>query len=168
MFNKFKTIAKYKLTKLAVGHELSQAAKGKEGIVPAKTANGITIMDATGHLEVLGARAFGSVVPVELKGLESTVFITRQLASCEILLKSVLMHEEGHVVLDAVKECGWTMLDAELACDRYMMERVSENECMAFLSMLDILNPGMLMSGQFEAYDANNARITVLKAHLGM
>lgn len=168
MFNKIKTIAKYKLTKLAVDHELTQAVKGKEGIVPAKTANGITIMDATGNLQGPDARAFGSVVPVELKGLESTVFITRQLASCEILLKSVLMHEEGHVVLDAVKECGWTMLDAELACDRYMMERISKDECMAFLAMLEIFNPGMLMSGQFEAHEINIARITVLKAHLGM
>lgn len=168
MFNKIKTIAKYKLTKLAVGHELLLATKGKEGIVPEKTPNGITIMDATGHLQGPDARAFGSVVPSELKGLESTVFITRQLASCEILLKSVLMHEEGHVVLDAVPECGWTMLEAELACDRYMMERVSNDECMAFLAMLEILNQGMFTSGQLEAYDTNIARITALKAHLGL
>lgn len=168
MFTKIATIAKYKLTKLAVGHELTMAMRGKQGVVPAKTPNGITIMDATGQLQGPDARAFGSIVPVELKGLESTVFVTRQLASCEILLKSVLMHEEGHVVLDAVKECGWTMLDSELACDRYMMERVSKDECMAFLSMLEIFNPGMLTSGQLEAYDTNIARITALKAHLGL
>lgn len=36
------------------------------------------------------------------------------------VLNAVLLHEEGHVTLDAVPECGWTMLRAELACDMYM------------------------------------------------
>ena len=168
MFTKIVTIVKYNLIKFAVGYELALALKGKQGVVPAKTPNGVTIIDVTGQLQGPDARAFGSIVPAALKGLESTVVITRQLASCEILLKSVLFHEEGHVVLDAVKECGWTMLDSELACDRYMMERVDREECMAFLSMLEFFNPGMLTSGQIEAYETNIARITALKAHLGL
>ena len=84
------------------------------------------------------------------------------------VLDAVLLHEEGHVVLDAVPECGWTMLSSELACDEYMRVRVTTKECMAFLAMLEYLNPHMIKSGQVEAYNTNLSRMHSLKSYLGV
>lgn len=151
-----------------VAIELELAIAGKEGTCPNTTPNGTRVLDASAELQGPDARAFGSKVPLTLRGLESTVFITRKLASCTSILNAVLLHEEGHVTLDAVPECGWTMLDAELACDNYMRVRASTKECMAFLAMLEYLNPYIEKSGQVEAYNTNIVRIMSLKAYLGV
>ena len=160
--------AKYFTIKAKVTIELILALGGKEDVCPTATPNGIRVLDASIELQGPDARALGSKVPVALKGLERTVFITRKLASCTSILNAVLLHEEGHVVLDAVPECGWSMLSAELACDRYMRVRASEKECMAFLAMLEYCNSSMLSSGQMEAYSTNLARIKSLKSYLGV
>ena len=160
--------AKYFAIRFKVAIELGLAAAGKEGVCPNTTPNGTRVLDASEQLQGPDARSFGSKVPLALKGLESTVVMSRKLASCTSILNAVLLHEEGHVVLDAVPECGWTMLSAELACDNYMRVRVTTKECMAFLAMLEYLNPHMIKSGQVEAYNANLSRIRSLKSYLGV
>lgn len=159
---------RYFAIQFKVAIELGLANAGKEGVCPTTTPNGIKVLDASAELQGPDARAFGSKVPLALKGLESTVVVTRKLASCTSILNAVLLHEEGHVVLDAVPECGWTMLDAELACDKYMRVRATTKECMAFLAMLEYFNPYMAKSGQVEAYNTNLSRIRSLKSYLGV
>ena len=160
--------AQYFVIQFKVAIELGLAIAGKEGTCPSTTPNGIRVLDASAEVQGPDAKAFGSKVPLALKGLESTVVVTRKLASCTSILNAVLLHEEGHVVLDAVPECGWTMLSAELACDKYMRVRATTKECMAFLAMLEYFNPHMAKSGQVEAYNTNLSRIRSLKSYLGV
>ena len=160
--------ARYFAIKFKVTIELGLAIAGKEGVCPTTTPNGIRVLDASAEIQGPDARAFGSKVSLALRGLESTVVMTRKLASCTSILNAVLLHEEGHVVLDAVPECGWTMLSAELACDKYMRVRATTEECMAFLAMLEYFNPHMAKSGQVEAYNTNLSRIRSLKSYLGV
>ena len=160
--------AKYFVIQFKVAIELGLAIASKEGVCPTTTPNGTRVLDVSNEIQGPDARAFGSKVPLALKGLESTVVVTRKLASCISILNAVLLHEEGHVALDAVPECGWTMLSAELACDSYMRVRATTEECMAFLAMLEYFNPHMAKSGQVEAYNTNLFRIRSLKAYLGV
>lgn len=160
--------AKYFAIQFKVAIELGLANAGKEGVCPTTTPNGTRVLDASNELQGPDARAFGSKVPLAFKGLESTVAVTRKLASCISILNAVLLHEEGHVALDAVPECGWTMLSAELACDKYMRVRATTEECMAFLAMLEYFNPHIAKSGQVEAYNTNLSRIRSLKSYLGV
>ena len=160
--------AKYFAIQFKVAIELGLAISGKEGMCPSTTPNGTRVLDVSSELQGPDARAFGSKVPLALKGLESTVVMTRKLASCTSILNAALLHEEGHVALDAVPECGWTMLSAELACDNYMRVRATTKECMAFLAMLEYINPHMMKNGQVEAYETNIVRIKSLKAYLGV
>ena len=160
--------AKYFAIQFKVAIELGLANAGKEGVCPTTTPNGTRVLDASNEIQGPDAKAFGSKVPLALRGLESTVVITRKLASCTSILNAVLLHEEGHVVLDAVPECGWTMLNAELACDKYMRVRATTEECMAFLAMLEYFNPHIAKSGQVEAYNTNLSRIRSLKSYLGV
>lgn len=78
--------ARYFAIQFKVAIELGLANAGKEGVCPTTTPNGIKVLDASAELQGPDARAFGSKVPLALRGLESTVVVTRKLASCTILM----------------------------------------------------------------------------------
>lgn len=167
--NKFVLKAQFEVVSLKVKSQLIDAMNGKVADVPASTPNGVRILDASLQMSnAPDARAFGSVVPVELKGLESCVVMNRRLASCSILLPAVLLHEEAHVLFDMVPECGHSMEEAELFCDNYMMQQgLPVEQLMAMAAMLMFYNPSMLASGQEEAYRTNEKRIAAILKHIG-
>ena len=152
----------------AIATEYNNTIRGLSfGIVPALSHSGVKVLDASAQL-VTGpdARAFGSIVPDTLKGLESCICMNKQLAACPRILDAVLWHEEAHVLLNAVPECGWDVLEAELACDRRIMEKGTMQNCFDMISVLRIWNPSMKASGQMVAYEVNIVRMAALKAFI--
>lgn len=168
--NKLALKAKFQVVAFNVERQIIDAINGKEADVPASTPNGVTILDASMQMSnAPDARAFGSVVPDQLKGLESHIVMNRRLASCSTFLPAVLLHEEAHVLFDMVPECGHTMEESELFCDNYMMQQgLPVEQLMAMAAMLMFFNPSMLASGQEEAYRVNEKRIAAILEHIGL
>ena len=168
MFKFIKTITttvSHVATCSKVSVEVSNALKGLgKGEMPAFSPNGKYSVDLLYHpVPDINAIAIGDFNNTEIGGGRTNIIlITKEIVKCPTLLNAVLLHEEGHLELDAFPDKGLTDIEAEIMADTYAFEKGGDKAALALLGFLNLLymnNHNIITT---------IARIDSLKAHLGM
>ena len=174
MFNKAITKAKYLAVFIKVGVLMSTTkARINEVVLPKTTPCGYPVKSLDGVVDknLLIASAVGAGVD---KGTafpddENTVFFTSAMASLgEDLVIGTLLHEEGHIARKLFPSSGMSMDEYEQAADKYMLEKATTAQIMAFTAYLEYTMTHAMNTGDTHSYFHLEGRVSLLKAHLGM